>query len=1371
MTSNNIGLLQEKRRTALLEYCIGQVKAERYPPLRTPEDVFELLRIDPLDSARVQTSGVAEAISCAQQYISAVYNKMEPGFENHEFPPEQLENWALYNNYSDWAAVQMIALYPENYINPFVRQRKTDLFKALENNLNQARLSSDSVQAALQDYLQAFEQICDLDVVSGYMDGTTPERADYYFVGRQRVPPFQYFWRKAQIEITPTCVAVNPAAWSEWKAVDIQPAGRVLDMRPVVWNGRLCLVWAEWRDKVGEIIKADPPDPDKDDRSRFVPHQLDINVAFMRQNGQWSAPLNLLHGEFDEDLSAGAWLIATVWVDSQNPKGKLGVLLDNDKTGTSALNETAIIDVLMRPVVEDGGTWLELAKNERFVSALTVQHPLGLEVTVVPSESPSGSMAAFLGLNVFAMRSGNNDVLTVEGFCRPTGLSEQNTNFTLQLENPANGDPAPVKRAVSTAGGWTMKFLGTFTRPKGTWSNVRFTLKNDTEGFGGKQFALTIVDLPYFLAPTLLKNTTDAAQFLDFQLGDNWALRYVRLNSLFGPELVTRSTVSPATLINWDSQHLSEPPPTGVDFEERNGAFDGANGLFFWELFFHLPHLIATRLRDEERFAEAQTWLHFVFDPRATADSSSVPEKPSYWRCRPLINDLGNAGCESLAPADPDAIGYSAPVHLRLLMFIEYVKNLMAWGDWHYRQLTRESLVAAKLCYVQAGSLMGNPPLTQTVNLWQTATLGNLLAQSCTRTALEDFEQTLNYSLADVPGGSDTAPMLGMLGCPPFRAPINDELFSWFNQPQYRMNNLRNNLTIDGKPMLLPLFNPPTDPNQLLRALAAGGVGGARPMGGRLVVIAFRWRTIFEVALRAVQALQDYGSQVLNLLERRDRAEQEELQQNHLVELGNYAKTVQEQSIAQLEASMTALEQSRTVARERAAAYAARYDENVSAVEYQVMANLDQSKELALTAKILKPVGAALAAAPNIFGMANGGFRVDKVTDAICFGLEIASSMLQIDADKQATTEGYRRRRNEWGLQRDQALAEIAAIDAQIVAQNHAIDAARTNLAQTLRANAQALTMYNYLKKRATNAELFGWMLGQLKALHYQAYDAVVSLCLSAQAAMNAETGDYDSNIPLPQVWQDQRHGLTAGEHLRAFLLRMEYEYLQRTERRLELVKTISLRRLFNDAIDPQLGIGSWEAALAQLQTTGSLEFKLTQLLFDRDYPGHYCRQISSVEIDLPVLAGPFEDVRATLLQVGSMTASRASVQSVQYLHNPDPEELAPSDMLFNLRPGQQIALSVGIADNGMAAAKPDEGLLYPFENTGVVSAWELKWPWHKEPPQEAILGSMNDVILRIRYTCKSGDQSFTDSVKELVNAAQEGPAGKGKGKGVRSHE
>ncbi|WP_456023119.1 Tc toxin subunit A-related protein [Pseudomonas protegens] len=1367
MASNIIDQLQEKRRSALLEYCIGHVAPTLYPFVRTREDMFELLKLDVEDTPLVQTSSVAEAISCAQLYISSVYNKLEPGYETHEFPVEDLERWkSYYSNYANWAAVTMIPVNPEEYMTPFVRQRKTDLFKTLENNLNQARLNTDSVQAALLDYLQAFEQVCDLDVVSGCMDGNTPERADYYFVGRQRVPPFQYSWRKAQIEITPKCLAVNPAAWSEWKAVDIQPAGRVLDIRPVVWNGRLCLVWAEWRDKVGEIIKAVPPDDSKDDRSRFVPHQLDINLAFMRQNGQWSAPLNVRHREFDEDVCAGARLVATVGLDHQYPKGKLGILL----IGGALLKELAVIDVLMRPVAEDSGKWLELAAEQRFVSASTVQHPLGFEVAVVPSESASGSMAAFLGLNAFAMRVGDQDVLTVEGFCKPTGLSViKNTFFTLQLLNFAAGDPDPVKTEVSTAGGWIMKFSTAFTRTQGSWANVKFTLTNDADGFGGKQFDLTVVDLRKFSVPALLKNTTDAAQFLDFKLGAGWALQYVRLNSLFGPELVKRSTVSAANVLDWDSQHLSEPPPTGLELEERNGAFDGANGLFFWELFFHLPHLIATRLRDEERFAEAQTWLHFIFDPRAIADPEAVPVKPLYWRCRPLLNDLGNAGCEALAPIDPDAIGYSAPVHFRLLMFTEYVRNLMAWGDWHYRQLTRDSLVAAKLCYVQAASLMGKPPLTETVDLWESAQLQELLKQNCTRPALEAFEQSLDFSLAEVAAGSDWAPMLGMLACKSFRVPINERLLALYNAPQNRLKTLRHFQTIDGHPMTLPLFSPRTDPNQLLSRMAAGGGGGARPMGGQLVVIAFRWRVIYEVALRAVQMLQDYGSQVLNLLERRDRAEQEELQQNHLVELGNYAQSVQEQSIAQLEASLIALEQSRAVASERADAYAKRYEVHVSDDEYGVMDKLDRSKELALTAKILKPAGAALAAAPNIFGMANGGFRIDKVTDAICFGLEIASSMLQVDADKQATTEGYRRRRNEWGLQRDQALAEMRALDAQIVAQNHAIAAASTSLAQTLRANAQALTMFNYLKKRATNAELFGWMLGQLKALHYQAYDAVVSLCLSAQAAMSAETGDYDSPVPLPQVWLDQRHGLTAGEHLRAHLLRLEHEYLQRTERRLEIVKTISLRALFDDATDPQLGVKSWKEALEQLRTTGSLEFSLSQLLFDRDHPGHYCRQISSMEVFLPVLTGPFQDICATLRQIGSTTATRPTVQSVRYLHNPE-NLSAPEGVLFNVRPSQQIALSVGIADNGLTGVKPDEGLLLPLENTGAVCVCKLNFPWHNIPRQEDILLSMNDCVLIVRYTSKSGDQSFTDAVKELV-LATEGARLAGKVKGARSHE
>ncbi|MCP1441284.1 hypothetical protein J3D54_000416 [Pseudomonas sp. GGS8] len=1364
MQLDYIGELLEKRRAALVEYSIGQIKEEngkkKYNFLQEPGDLFELLRMDPLDTFPVQSSWVAEAISCVQQYIHAAYRKLEPGFSETEFDKRDLATWLFYSNYPDWAALQMIAVYPENFINPFVRQRKTGLFKTLENSLNQTRLNDDSVQSALQTYLQTFEQTCNLDVISCFMDGLSPAQADYYFVGRTRGEPCQYFWRKAEVELSSTCTAINPAAWSEWQPVDIPAGGKVLDIRLVFWNGRLCVVWAEWQDKVkGKDINDS------------LPYRLNINLAFKTQNGQWSAPLNLHYSTYDDDgdehdRTLGARLIATVWVDRQNPKGKLGVMLFTRNTLGGFSDVFAVRDVLLRPLTDGDGRWLQFAALHRFVTAETVQHPLMNQPTVIDTLDPGADdFIKYLDLQAVVFRQGDDDVLCVQGFCRPTIYPGQNLELELKLNNPIEGqDDGPIKQSFSTAGGWSTRWL-VFKRKKGGWVAPTFSFGTEVGNHKYKHFTLTIANVTNFTPPALLKNTLDAAQFLALKQSD-LLLKFTRLNSLFGPELVQRSNVSVDAVLDWLTQFLSEPPPASATINEPNGAFNGANGLFFWELFFHLPHLLATRLRAEDRFQEAQNWLHYLFDPQAPADATP-PAKPLYWRCRPL-DTPGNPGFETKAPTDPDAIGYSAPEHFQILVFTEYVNNLIAWGDWYYRQLTRDSLVAAKLCYVQAEFLMGKAPSAQTVNRWETATVGSLLDRSVSRPALEQFEQNLAFSLADFPAASDTAPLLGMLAIEPFKVPINQQLLDLFALPGQRLNNLRKNLTLDGKPRQIPLFSPRTDPNQLLRDLAAGGVGAPRPMGGRLVVGAFRWRVTFEAALRAVQTLQEYGNQVLSLLERRDRAEQDEMQQNHLVELGTYAETVQQQTIDQLVATVSALVQSWAVAQERAEAYARLYDENVSAVEYEVMASLQNSQILALTSASIKPFGAVIASLPNIFGLANGGHRLDKVTDAVCFGLDVASSVMRLTADKQATTEAYRRRRTEWEVQRNQASAEVRAIDEQIAAQEHAVLAARTSLAQTLRANSQALTVYNFLKKRATNAELYGWLLGQLKALHYQAYDAVVSLCLSAQASLSAETGDYDSHIPLPQVWLDNRHGLTAGEHLREYLLRMERNYLQRHERRLELVKTVSLRQLFDDEDFPQTGIDSWNDALTQLRRTGSLEFTLTQLLFDRGHPGHYCRQIRSVEVDLPVLTGPFEDVRAILLQISSMTATKATAQSVKYLHKPE-GAVAPSDVLLDLRSGQRIALSVGIADNGMAAMMPDEGLLNAFENTGVVSRWTLNFPWPQKKPQLTMLGSLTDIILRIRYTAKVGEPTFTRKVEDMVTQAENAGQNK-KVKGADNH-
>ena len=43
--------------------------------------------------------------------------------------------------------------------------------------------------------------------------------------------------------------------------------------------------------------------------------------------------------------------------------------------------------------------------------------------------------------------------------------------------------------------------------------------------------------------------------------------------------------------------------------------FSGANGIYYWEIFFHAPFLIARALNAAQRFADARTWYEYTFDP------------------------------------------------------------------------------------------------------------------------------------------------------------------------------------------------------------------------------------------------------------------------------------------------------------------------------------------------------------------------------------------------------------------------------------------------------------------------------------------------------------------------------------------------------------------------------------------------------------------------------------------------------------------------------------------------------------------------------------------------------------------------------------
>src|SRR3989440_7473477 len=49
-----------------------------------------------------------------------------------------------------------------------------------------------------------------------------------------------------------------------------------------------------------------------------------------------------------------------------------------------------------------------------------------------------------------------------------------------------------------------------------------------------------------------------------------------------------------------------------------------------WELFFHIPLTIAAHLSKTQRFAEAQRWFHYIFDPTSNDKSADPPKR--FWR-------------------------------------------------------------------------------------------------------------------------------------------------------------------------------------------------------------------------------------------------------------------------------------------------------------------------------------------------------------------------------------------------------------------------------------------------------------------------------------------------------------------------------------------------------------------------------------------------------------------------------------------------------------------------------------------------------------------------------------------------------------------
>jgi hypothetical protein len=106
-------------------------------------------------------------------------------------------------SYRLWEANRKVFLYPENWIEPDLRDDKSSFFRELETQLLQNDLTPDNVEQALMSYLEKLDDVGRLDIRGMCREKKVADGIDrVHIFARTFNPPHFYFYRRYDVNGT-----------------------------------------------------------------------------------------------------------------------------------------------------------------------------------------------------------------------------------------------------------------------------------------------------------------------------------------------------------------------------------------------------------------------------------------------------------------------------------------------------------------------------------------------------------------------------------------------------------------------------------------------------------------------------------------------------------------------------------------------------------------------------------------------------------------------------------------------------------------------------------------------------------------------------------------------------------------------------------------------------------------------------------------------------------------------------------------------------------------------------------------------------------------------------------------------------------------
>lgn len=410
----------------------------------------------------------------------------------------------------------------------------------------------------------------------------------------------------------------------------------------------------------------------------------------------------------------------------------------------------------------------------------------------------------------------------------------------------------------------------------------------------------------------LIDKDVDGLQRLDTEVDD---LRVPYFNATYAPTKIIHAVdpvecgTAPVAIVATKKTTVSKLEDEGLpvhdlDFDYQSGAY----AVYNWEVFYHAPYTIALHLSKNGRYAEAQRWFHYIFDPTdnsvpkpgTTANSNPELGLKRFWKVKPFKIDevehiqdvLFNVatGDDPVArdetvraigawrdnPFRPHLVARTRPSAYMYATAMAYLDNLIAWGDSLFRQDTRESINEAMQIYVLAANILGPRPQPipkRGSNKKQTyASLKKNLDEF--GNAAVKLEAEIGFDLFPPPEAANLNPESAVLESIGrslyFCVPSNEKLKGYWDTVGDRLFKIRNSQNLQGAFRQLALFAPPIDPAMLARAVAAGVDVGAIIDGTGNDPLPVRFQYLLQKALEMAQEVKSLGSQILAAMEKKD---------------------------------------------------------------------------------------------------------------------------------------------------------------------------------------------------------------------------------------------------------------------------------------------------------------------------------------------------------------------------------------------------------------------------------------------------------------------------------------------------------------------